>query len=330
MNRNDSHDQRAARPSVSGFLRGACTIAAAIAGSILFASGAAAVPPQPRAGEPLVGLTVSQSFRFHEGREYYEAPLTVADGLGPGFNQTSCVACHETPVGGWGATRVTRFGNLSGGTFNFLEQFGGPVLQRMAISPSCLETAPPPSIANHVRDRVTPSVLAFGLVEAIPDAAIVALEDPTDANGDGISGRAHRVHTLEDPAGPLRIGRFGWKSQVATVRTFSADAARNEMGLTNALLPLETAPNGDAALLASCDAVPEIEDRPDAFGATFVDRVTDFQRFLGPPPQAPKGGMAGETLFNAIGCVKCHVREFTTSSASSLEPVLRGRGIRPY
>jgi hypothetical protein len=173
-----------------------------------FVSRAHAVPPQVQAGKPLPGLTALQQFRFDTGRIAYETPLEVGAGLGPGFNQSSCAACHETPLGGWGATRVTRFGNNSGGVFDFLESLGGPVLQRNEISTACEERLPPASIANHVRDRVTPSVLAFGLVEAIPDFAILALEDANDANGDGISGRAHLVVPLEDPSSPLRVGRL--------------------------------------------------------------------------------------------------------------------------
>lgn len=152
----------------------------------------AAPPPQTKAGQPLPGLTANQAFQFAEGREYYTTPLTVAQGLGPAFNQSSCASCHDTPAGGWGTTTVTHFGNLVGGNFDYLTALGGPVMQQQAISPSCREFLPSPSIANHVRARVTPSVLAFGLVEAIPDSAIIALEDPNDSNGDGISGRAHR------------------------------------------------------------------------------------------------------------------------------------------
>jgi CxxC motif-containing protein (DUF1111 family) len=135
------------------------------------------------------------------------------------------------------------------------------------------------------------------MVEAIPDAAIIALEDPNDTNGDGISGRAHRVQPIETPTGPLRVGRFGWKAQIATVLSFSGDAARTEMGLTNRVVPDETAPNGDNALLGQCDPILGIEDQPDSRGLTFVDAVTAFQRYLAPPPQAPRGGMSGEVIF---------------------------------
>jgi CxxC motif-containing protein (DUF1111 family)/subtilisin-like proprotein convertase family protein len=296
----------------------------------LVALAGAAPPPQPRAGDPIQGLTANQRLLFDEGRGYYTRPLTQAQGLGPAFNQNSCAACHETPIGGWGSTSVTHFARLVNGVFDPLTSLGGPVLQRQAVSSSCMEHLPPSSIANHIRSRVTPSSLAFGLVEAIPDSAIIALEDPNDSNGDGISGRANRVHTLEDPTGAVRVGRFGWKAQIATVISFSGDAARTEMGLTNRIVTQETAPNGDDALLAQCDPIPGIEDQADAHGLTFVDSVTAFQRYLSPPPQSPRGGMAGETVFANIGCAKCHVPSFTTSSGVTLEEALRGKTIRVY
>ena len=305
-------------------------LAPALAALFASAFAVSATPPQPRAGEPLVGLTSAQMQRFQEGRDFYSTPLSIAKGLGPAFNQPSCAACHEQPLGGWGATSVTHFGNLVGGNFNFLTALGGPVLQRQAISPTCIEVQPSAAIANHVRVRVTPSVLAFGLVEAISDASIIALEDPNDANGDGISGRAHRVATLEDPTGAQRIGRFGWKAQIATVLSFSGDAARTEMGLTNSVVPTETAPNGNAVLLADCDSVPEIEDQPNQFGVTFVAGVTAFQRYLGPPPQSPRSGMAGEAIFNAVGCVKCHTAQFLTPNDPALEGAIRNKAIRVY
>ena len=103
-----------------------------------------------------------------------------------------------------------------------------------------------------------------------------------------------------------------------------------EMGLTNRVVTQETAPNGDASLLASCDSVPDIEDQADAHGLSFVDAVTAFQRYLAPPPQSPRSGMTGETMFNQVGCVKCHVRAFTTPNSSTLESALRDKSIQAY
>ena len=284
---------------------------------------------QPKAGDPLRGLTTTQLGRFEQGREDYQTPFGAPMGLGPVMNKSNCQSCHSNPIGGWGSIAVTRFGADDKGEFVPLDELGGSLLQILSISQSCRETLPPE--ATVVATRVTNSSMAFGLIEAIPDSAIAALEDPNDANGDGISGRVHWVLPLESsPKSPLRAGRFGWKAQVATVLSFSGDATRNELGITNALIPTESAPNGDMALLASCDTVADPEDHADASGFTFIERVTHFQRYLAEPPQTPKSGMSGEVVFNAIGCNKCHVAEWTTANAKGLEAAIRNRTIRPY
>ncbi|MFM7259898.1 MAG: di-heme oxidoredictase family protein, partial [bacterium] len=274
-------------------------------------------------------LTKAQQARFTAGRVSYMTPFGNATGLGPVFNKSNCQSCHSNPVGGWGSISVTRFGMEEKGEFYPLEELGGSLLQSFAISDPCRETIPTQATVTAV--RMTNSSMAFGLIEAIPDAAIAAREDPADANGDGISGRVHWVLPLEaSPSSPLRAGRFGWKSQVATVLSFSGDATRNEMGITNALIPTESAPNGDMALLASCDTVADPEDVANGSGFTFIERVTHFQRYLAQPPQAPRSGMSGEVIFNAIGCNACHVRDWTTSSSPTLEAAIRNKAIRPY
>jgi CxxC motif-containing protein (DUF1111 family) len=298
--------------------------------SLICASATAGGPPlQPKAGGPLTGLTPTQMQLFDQGRIAYQTPWGAATGLGPIMNKSNCQSCHSNPIGGWGSISVTRFGADDKGEFMPLEELGGSLLQSLAIDVGCRETIPPE--ATIIATRVTNSSMAFGLIEAIPDGAIAALEDPFDADADGISGRVHWVLPLESsPSSPLRAGRFGWKAQVATVLSFSGDATRNELGVTNALIPTESAPNGDAALLASCDTIADPEDHADSAGFTFIDRVTHFQRYLAEPPQTPKSGMSGETVFNAIGCSKCHVAEWTTANAKGLEAAIRNRAIRPY
>ncbi|MFM7481315.1 MAG: di-heme oxidoredictase family protein [Planctomycetota bacterium] len=284
---------------------------------------------QPAMGAPLSGLTADQVARFEVGRSLYVTPVAMEDGLGPIMNKSNCGSCHANPLGGWGAISVTRFGMEEKGVFMLYPGESQSLAQSLSISGFCAETIP--ADASIVRTRLTNSSMAFGLVEAIPDVQIAANADPNDVNGDGISGRVHWVSALEDPTGsPLRAGRFGWKAQVATVLTFSADAARNEMGLTNRFVPADNAPNGDTARLAVCDEVADPEDVLDANGSGFIDKVTDFQRFLAPPPQTPRSGMAGELLFNQVGCAQCHVAQFTTSTSASLEEAIRGKTIRPY
>jgi CxxC motif-containing protein (DUF1111 family) len=281
---------------------------------------------QPRMGEPVLGLTAAENDRFLLGREAFNTVFTEPDGLGPTFNQNSCGACHNTPVGGSGTILVTRFGfnDDKGGGFDPLGSLGGSLLQAEALDPACEEIVPPE--ANVVAQRLTNSTLGFGLVEAIADEVLLAGEVSPPP---GVSGRAHLVEPLEDP-GNTRVGRFGWKAQVATVLSFSGDAALNEMGITNRLVGSENAPNGDMVLLATCDTVPDLEDGPDGEGFHFIDRVTDFQRFLAPPPQTPRSGMTGETVFNNIGCASCHVASFSTPDDVALEDALRNKLLKPY
>lgn len=296
---------------------------------LVSATVASAVELQPKMGDPLKGLSVAELALFMAGRTHFDRIPTVAEGRGPILNQNSCGGCHSVPLGGSGTITVTRFGfyDEKNGGFDPLEQFGGSLLQAESIAQGCQETVS--EFANVVAQRVTTSTLGIGLIEAIPDSAIIANANP---GGVGVSGRVHMVTAAEDPPNsPLRAGRFGWKAQVATVLTFSGDAARNEMGITNPLFPTENDPNGiNPPALADCDTVPDPEDHPDAEGFLFIERLTHFQRYLASPPQTPRSGMTGETLFGTVGCTACHIPSFTTADNPNLEPALRNKVIRPY
>ena len=289
------------------------------------------IVPQPVVGAPVDGLTETELLRFEAGRTLYGTPLLIEDGLGPVLNKSNCRSCHSNPDGGPGNIEVTHFGIQDKGEFTPLP--GGTLLQLVAIGSGCEETLPPQ--ANFTTNRITPGMLGYGLVEAIPGADIMANADPSDTDGDGISGRVNLVPTFNPNApGELEPGRFGWKSIIANVITFSGDAALNEMGLTNQIFGEETAPNGDEARLALCDDFEEPEGHPVRAGFTFVDRVTHFQRYLAPPPQAPRSGMRGEVVFNDLNCNACHVASFTTGGVTfddqPLEAALEGRTVRPY
>lgn len=281
--------------------------------------------PQPKMGAPLAGLTPTQLARFEAGLVDFTRVFAVGDGLGPIFNQSSCASCHNNPIGGPGSIKVFRFGADDGETFDPLDALGGTLLQGQTINVACSEVIP--LEANIVSQRVTPSTLGLGLVEAIPDAAIAAHE--TSPPSPNVSGRVHWVQPLEGPAG-LRAGRMGWKAQIATVLSFSGDAASNELGFTNRLLPVENAPNGNVALVNAFDTVADPEDGPDGQGLHFIDRLTDFQRYLAAPPQTPRTGMTGEAIFQSVGCADCHVASFTTSNDPSLEAAIRNKVIKPY
>lgn len=189
----------------------------------------------------------------------------------------------------------------------------------------CREVIP----ENIVRTiRRTPMTFGDGLIEAIPDEAILAnQQNPTSG------GTAHMVKLLEDPDGPARVGRFGWKAQLATTLSFAADASNNEMGISNELLPQEQRPNAAASAsdgtLPCDDGVADPDDRPGIDGVRFIDELRDFLRYLAPPPQTPKSGMRGEQIFKDIGCAFCHVPSFITA-ANEAEPVLSEQEIKVY
>ncbi len=337
FSKDGARDTTPSRPRFAARVGSSIGLATAIAagtGFVVMASLAGAsgsLQIQPAAGDPVPDLTPAELERFELGKVDYSRTLTVEEGLGPVFNKAGCFSCHTSPLGGWGSITVTRFGmSDKKGGFNPLTEFGGSLFQEATITSGCEEVIP--EFADVLALRVTNSSLAFGLIDAIPEEDIVAnARVVPDENG--VVGRVHWVAAAEDPKGsPLRAGRFGWKAQVPTLLTFSGDATVGEMGMTNRLFPDPVAPNNDLALLAVCDVFGPAhpQDGPDSEGFDFIDRVTDFQRFLAPPPQTPKSGMSGEAIFEQIGCAACHIPQWTTSSDPSLEDAIRDKTIRPY
>jgi CxxC motif-containing protein (DUF1111 family) len=265
-----------------------------------------------RLGDPLPELTREQLQAFTDGLGEFESVETPESGLGPIFNNTSCAICHSAPVtGGSSATLVTRFGRMDGGHFDPLTQLGGSLLQSKAIDPGILETVP--AEATIVIHRQSTPLFGAGLVEAIPDADIQALAKRQKA--DGVLGRVALIQDVS--TGQMRVGRFGWKAQHATLLSFAADAYLNEMGITNRFFPTENAPNGDLEKLAQFDHTADPEDVVDpATGKSDIDLAADFMRFLAPPkpPQATSSVQIGFNQFVRLGCAECHVPTLNTGS----------------
>lgn len=266
-------------------------------------------------GDPLPGLTADQLSKFTAGLDEFENVETPETGLGPIFNNVSCVSCHSAAATGGSSTLlVTRFGRLTNGTFDPLAELGGSLLQEFAIDPAALETVPPE--ANIIAHRQSTALFGLGLIEAIPDATILA--GAARKKPDGISGHAS---TLTDvTTGKPRVGRFGWKAQQATLLAFAGDAYVNEMGITNRFFPHENAPNGNAALLAQFDSFIDPEDELDPVTQKAdIDKAADFMRLLAPPPREPMtpGIRVGAMVFNQLGCAACH----TPTMLTGFDPV---------
>src|SRR5437773_2483799 len=268
---------------------------------------------------PLPDLTDQEKDDFMAGLEDFLEVETVEDGLGPVFNAKSCAECHAVPsVGGSepnvGVARETRIGRLFmfNGRFDPLDgsvsvNRGGGLLQQRAINlPGChLKGEAVPAEATFVSLRNSPPLFGAGLMEAIPEATIVA---NASLNG----GRPNRVFNPD--TGTTELGRFGWKAQVASLHQFAGDAYLNEMGITNPSFPHENLPQGEP-IPSGCDTVADPED--DGSGVT---AFTHFMRFLAPAPRRPVTVQVqqGEHVFSeiGIGCASCHVPTMTTGPNS--------------
>lgn len=278
-------------------------------------------------GQPLPGLSAAEEAAFVAGLAAFTQVETPETGLGPIYNGTSCAGCHSTPAPGGGSTiSTTRFGLSTPGVYDPLTELDGNLLHSRAIAPALVETIPPE--ANVTAQRLTTPLYGGGLIEAIPDETIV--RNSLRRKFPGVAGKVAWV--IDAATGQVRVGRFGWKAEHATLLSFSADAFNNEMGITNRVFPSPHAPDGNVALLAqyvSLSAGPEDVVDP-ATGEGDIDRVADFARYLAPPPPAPATAqsLAGQQIFAAIGCASCHTPEMNTGPNPS--PALSYKTVALY
>ena len=168
--------------------------------------------------------------------------------------------------------------------------------------------------------RAAPQLVGMGLLEAIPEAAIEALADIGDADGDGISGR---MRVVTDPvSGDARLGRFGWKAGQATVQYHIAGALQTDMGVLTSIFSSPECGREQE------DCGPEGAELSD----TDLQDLTKYISLLGVSARRDlkdATALQGEDLFEEIGCADCHVTTFSTSDKASFAE-LRGQTIHPY
>jgi CxxC motif-containing protein (DUF1111 family) len=278
----------------------------------------AAMAQQPAIpGAPLAGLTSRELELFRLGREDFLEVESADEGLGPMFNGNSCAQCHNIPAVGGTGTMVEIRAGYKDESGQFHAPPGGTLMHLFSVPPHDCQVSVYEE-ANVVAHRISIPLFGAGLVEAIPDEAILALEDPDDKNGDGIRGRAAIV---EDVAtGRKRVGRFGWKAQQATLLAFVADAYINEMGITNDLFSSESYGNIKEEKLSTCKATTRLEDvRNQRTGLRGIDDFENFAKFLAPPARGAITAAVsrGESVFSEIGCASCHVPQLTTGRSEN-------------
>jgi CxxC motif-containing protein (DUF1111 family) len=326
------------------------------------------------AGGPLPGLAADETAFFQDGQSRFAETEVVANGtnngLGPRFNSNECLSCHSQPIGGGSSPAknpLLAVANLNGAK-NMVPWFiveNGPIREARfqktngAIdgnvhalfvitgrndAPSCniaqfefLPAGNPLTGQGGNRNiifRIPTPVFGAGLIEAIPDSAILAnmRSNATQKSALGISGHPNAVLSgnVNRSANDGTITRFGWKAQNKSLLMFAAEAYNVEMGISNQLFPQERDET------ASCLFVPTPNDTLNftttATGSSNpavisdIEAFANFMRMLAPPtPASPTpSSEKGRATFAAIGCVHCHTPSLTTgamiASGSSTRP----------
>ena len=284
------------------------------------------------------------------------------NGLGPLFNSNSCLSCHAQPsVGGsspaanpeiaiatlqgaknvvpWfitpkGPIREARFkldadGANDGGVHNLFVVTGrsdavGCNLAQPNFLPAGDALTGQGGNPNIIFRIPTP-VFGAGLIESIPDSAILAnmKADTNLKKAMGISGHpnAHLSGNVNRSANDGTITRFGWKAQNKSLLLFAGEAYNVEMGVTNQLFPQERDET------PGCGFNPTPEDTanfttksapgPNPAALSDIEAFANFMRMLAPPTPAPDTASAvrGRALFTKVGCSLCHTPALTTGKA---------------
>ncbi|ENI5460599.1 c-type cytochrome [Flavobacterium psychrophilum] len=252
---------------------------------------------------PIDGLSTEESARFLKGDAAFNEVFTRETGLGSTFVATSCISCHAGDGKGHPFTTLTRFGqpNENGNIFLHL---GGPQLQNRALPGFMPEQIP---LGATFSKFTPPANTGLGFLQFITDADILAMSDPNDANGDGISGVPNWILIPEyiNPVDAIsqngkHIGRFGKKAATFNLLHQTVTAYNQDIGITSTYNPIDVYTNQEID--------PEI-------ATNIVNDVDFYLKTLKAPPRRNSGDsqvIQGENLFNKINCVGCHKADLST------------------
>ena len=297
-------------------------------------------------------------------RTWTPAPSSVKslDGLGPVFNRVSCSGCHVKDGRGRPPKKDGKFRSMViklamiddnniypdpnyGYQLNDKSILGVPYegkakidysLVDMVLNDGTIKNLSKPNYSFNSLSfgalnektkhsgRVAPVVFGLGLIEAIKERDILKKADPEDLDGDGISGRAHKI--TDRPSKKVMIGKFGWKGTRATLLHHITGAASQDMGLTSNIFPNKNCMKTQKACLEQIDGgKPEVSDAQ-------IERLLVYMQNLAPPRQRKikhEDVQAGKNLFKKIGCEDCHTPAYKTGKHPN-HPELSNRIIRPY
>lgn len=262
--------------------------------------------PQPEEvlDGPLDQITQAERIQFLAGDQAFSEVFTAQKGLGPIFITNSCISCHAGDGKGTPFTTLTRFGQSDGSGNHFLH-LGGPQLQTKALPGFQHESLP----SGTTWAKFTPpAVTGLGFLQYVTDEDILAMADPEDVDGDGISGVPNWME-LRDFITPARnaiehrgryIHRFGKKAAAYDLLDQTVNAYNQDMGITSTFDPRD--------VYTGLPTDPEVSDQ------TIRNLVLYLNLLKAPIPrnQGDAQVTQGKTLFAAIGCASCHRPELQT------------------
>lgn len=253
---------------------------------------------------PIDGLSHEESARFLKGDFAFSEVFTRETGLGSTFVATSCISCHAGDGKGHPSTTLTRFGQIDETGNLFLNQ-GGPQLQNRALPGYLPEQIP---FGATFSKFTPPANTGLGFLNFVKDDAIIAMSDPNDSNGDGISGVPNWIvapsfitpKTNAISQNGKYIGRFGKKAAAFDLLHQTVNAYNQDIGITSIFNPI--------------DVYTNLEIDPEIATST-VNDVVFYLQTLKAPIQRNQGDAVvkqGRTIFNQINCASCHKSELKT------------------
>jgi CxxC motif-containing protein (DUF1111 family) len=163
--------------------------------------------------------------------------------------------------------------------------------------------------------RVAPPMIGLGMLEAVAQEDILALADPEDRDGDGVSGRPNWVADKAD--GKVKLGRFGWKAGAPSIRVQSASAFSGDIGIST---PLVNRPYGDCTPNETACLAMQNGEQADLGASEAPDPVMDLVTFYSQNLAVPRrrdfddaAVLRGKRQFYGLGCISCHTPKFVTS-----------------
>src|SRR5215510_1474874 len=287
--------------------------------------GAQGTPIVECVNEP-VPPTARGNGRFEDNLFIFSERETIADGLGPTYNDVACVSCHQSvDVGAFSQEMEFRAGHITNGAF--VDAPGGQLIHARATDSDIVEHI---STAETVKAfRVTTNAVGDGFVECIANQT---LQNNVAAQPAAQRGTLTSVPVVE-ANNALRVGRFGWKAQQASLLSFAGDAYLNEMGITNKFDGANGRSSSDPAAGTSENPASTADGVINVTFPSAFDPVADpeddggdvlaFADFMaatrapGRQNPIPAAAVRGDSLFTAVGCSVCHTRTFTTAVAGT-------------